>query len=200
DGGLKVDVQGWTDGEGLLSILPLLAEESDDEDDDEGQFDDLEDDDDRQQAAKSKVKVDPRREVTYDVFSEEIWPKICKKFGGKYHPSLVWTEIMSFIKGSFEALSKPSGILGKEEYFELGKKRAPNFTGRRTDMYDLFKKYDHFKKQKFLFDETDLVRSVYNRLKQETDISWVIHQVFVDETQDFTQAELCLLLRICQDP
>ncbi|XP_021354477.1 TPR and ankyrin repeat-containing protein 1-like [Mizuhopecten yessoensis] len=198
DGGLKVDVQGWTDGEGMLSILPLLAEESDDEDDDNGQFDDFEDDDDRQQAAK--VKVDPRREVTYDVFCEEIWPKICKKNSGKYHPSLVWTEIMSFIKGSFEALSKPSGILEKEEYFELGKKRAPNFSGRRTDIYDLFKKYEHFKKQKFLFDETDLVRSIYNRLQQETDISWAIHQVFVDETQDFTQAELCLLVRICQYP
>ncbi|XP_033726508.1 TPR and ankyrin repeat-containing protein 1-like [Pecten maximus] len=202
DGGLKVDVQGWTDGEGTLSILPLLAEDSDDEDDDDGQFDDIEDDDDdeRQQAAINEVKVDPRREITYDVFSKEIWPKICKKFSGKYHPSLVWTEIMSFIKGSFEALSKPNGILQKEEYFELGKKRAPSFSGRRSDIYDIFKRYDHFKKQKFLFDETDLVRSVYNRLKNETDISWVVHQVFVDETQDFTQAELCLLLRICQDP
>ncbi|XP_060067394.1 TPR and ankyrin repeat-containing protein 1-like [Ylistrum balloti] len=200
DGGLKVDVQGWTDGEGTLSILPLLAEESDDEDEDDGQFDDTEDDDNQLQAAVNKVKVDPRREVTYDVFSEEIWPKICKKFAGKYHPSLVWTEIMSFIKGSFEALSKPSGILQMEEYFELGKKRAPNFSGKRADIYDIFKRYNHFKKQKFLFDETDLVRSVYNRLKQETEVSWVIHQVFVDETQDFTQAELCLLLRICQDP
>ena len=29
---------------------------------------------------------------------------------------------------------------------------------------------------------------------------WVIHQFFVDETQDFTQAELCLLIRLCQNP
>ena len=29
---------------------------------------------------------------------------------------------------------------------------------------------------------------------------WVIHQIFVDETQDFTQAELCLLIRCCQNP
>jgi hypothetical protein len=31
-------------------------------------------------------------------------------------------------------------------------------------------------------------------------MKWVIHQIFVDETQDFTQAELCLLLGICQNP
>jgi hypothetical protein len=29
---------------------------------------------------------------------------------------------------------------------------------------------------------------------------WIIHQIYVDETQDFTQAELCLLLRVCQSP
>jgi hypothetical protein len=34
DGSLKVDIQGWTDGEGPLSILPLLQEDSGDEDDD----------------------------------------------------------------------------------------------------------------------------------------------------------------------
>jgi hypothetical protein len=33
DGSLKMDIQGWTDGEGPLSILPLLQEDSDDEDD-----------------------------------------------------------------------------------------------------------------------------------------------------------------------
>ena len=29
---------------------------------------------------------------------------------------------------------------------------------------------------------------------------WVIHQVYVDETQDFTQAELSLLISCCQNP
>lgn len=31
-------------------------------------------------------------------------------------------------------------------------------------------------------------------------MKWIIHQIYVDETQDFTQAELCLLLRVCHSP
>ena len=38
------------------------------------------------------------------------------------------------------------------------------------------------------------------RLKKEKEIYWIIHQIYVDETQDFTQAELCLLLRACHSP
>lgn len=48
-----------------------------------------------------------------------------------YHPSLVWTEIMSFIKGSFASLTKRKGHLDKESYEQLGRKQAPNFTGSR---------------------------------------------------------------------
>ncbi|KAL4228783.1 TPR and ankyrin repeat-containing protein 1 [Mactra antiquata] len=51
--------------------------------------------------ADGSLKVDPRREITYIVFVEEIWPKIQKK-DCNYHPSLVWMEIMSFIKASKE--------------------------------------------------------------------------------------------------
>jgi len=64
----------------------------------------------------------------------------------------------------------------------------------------LYLQYEHFKKMKFLFDEMDLVRNIYSRLKRKDAICWAIHEIFVDETQDFTQAELCLLLRICQNP
>lgn len=38
------------------------------------------------------------------------------------------------------------------------------------------------------------------RLKKEKEMKWIIHQIYVDETQDFTQAELCLLLRVCHSP
>uniref|UniRef100_K1PIT9 Lupus brain antigen 1-like protein n=1 Tax=Magallana gigas TaxID=29159 RepID=K1PIT9_MAGGI len=206
DGSLKVEVQGWAESDGAFSFLPMLEEGSDDEDeeDEDDQYQDADDseDDDNDQGTQNRPrkKVDPRREVTYEVFAEEVWPRISKKWSTRYHPSLIWMEIMSFIRGSFEALSKPSGYLSKEEYLDLGRKRAPNFSGEREQIYDIFKKYDHFKRQKFLFDETDLVQNVFNRLKKEKEMKWIIHQIYVDETQDFTQAELCLLLRVCHSP
>lgn len=142
----------------------MLSEESDDEDSQQQDTDDSEDDNNDQGTQnRPRKKVDPRKEVTYEVFAKEVWPCISKKCSEQYHPSLIWTEIMSFIKGSFEALSKPSGYLSKEEYFDLGRKRAPNFSGEREHIYEIFKKYDHFKRQKVLFDELDLVQNVFNR-------------------------------------
>ena len=203
DGSLKVDIQGWTDGDGPLSILPLLQENSDEETDSEEEDDPdfLQDEEEpANDNSKSRKKKDPRKEMTYELFAETIWPHINKGVGKKYHPSLVWTEVMSFIKGSYEALSKSSGHLNKKEYTELGRKRAPNFSGEREEIYTLFMRYEHARKQKFLFDETDLVRDIFHRLCIQGELDWVIHQIFVDETQDFTQAELCLLLRLCQNP
>ncbi|KAK3609568.1 hypothetical protein CHS0354_019581 [Potamilus streckersoni] len=203
DGSLKGDIQGWSENDGPLSILPLLNENSDG--DEEEAYDDRDDDMDDEDrdihvAGTHQTKVDPRREVAYELFVDEVWPRIKKKLKVNYHPSLVWTEIMSFIKGSFEALSKPCGYLSKEEYIEIGRKRAPNFSGERDRIYEYFTHYDHFKKQNSLFDETDLVHDIYKRLRNIQMTPWVIHQIFVDETQDFTQAELCLLIRICQNP
>ena len=37
-------------------------------------------------------------------------------------------------------------------------------------------------------------------MKGDMSLDWIIHQFYVDETQDFTQAELCLLIRCCQNP
>ncbi|XP_067665651.1 TPR and ankyrin repeat-containing protein 1-like [Haliotis asinina] len=201
DGSLAARVQGWGTQDDLFGFSPLEPD-SDEEDEEEAvDFDEeAENAPEQIRAARHQPKVDPRREVTYETFAEEIWPKILKKMSVNYHPSLVWTEIMSFIKGSFEALLKPNGHLSKDEYIELGKKRAPNFTGERDKVYELYLRYDHFKKQKFLFDEADLVQNIYKRLRSMNEQTWVIHQLYVDETQDFTQSELCVLLRINQNP
>ena len=55
---------------------------------------------DNQERGARTTKYDPRREVTYDVFAYDLWPKINKK-KLSYHPTLVWMEIASFIKGRF---------------------------------------------------------------------------------------------------
>lgn len=81
------------------------------------------------------------------------------------HPSLVWTEIMSFIKGSYESLYTEKGYLDKEEYIKLGRKRAPSFSGNRSQIYDIFLKYHNYKQQHSLFDEADLVYKLYCRLR-----------------------------------
>ncbi|XP_046565525.1 TPR and ankyrin repeat-containing protein 1-like isoform X2 [Haliotis rubra] len=197
DGSLGATVRGWEEQGDALGIS-LMDQDSDE--DFMGMNNDYDEDVQQQEAAAGlrQRKLNPRKEVTYEVFASTIWPKIKKK--AKYHPSLVWTEIMSFIKGSFEALATSEGHLSEKDYIEVGRKKAPNFSGLRKTVYQLFERYDFSKKQNLLFDKADLVSDIFKRLKKMNKLPWIVHQLYVDETQDFTQAELSVLIRITQHP
>ena len=118
----------------------------------------------------SKARSERMREVTYSVFEREIWPKIRHKTSKeiKCHPHLVWKEFASFIKGSHNAVietnSSKARCLSKEEYIDIGQKRAPDFDrGDREVIYELFKLYEKRKKEQYLFDEMDVVRCLGQR-------------------------------------
>lgn len=150
---------------------------------------------------ESSKKV--RREVTASYFKTNIWPEI-KKGNETMSPLLVWMEIKSFIKGSCEAIESEKGYLTEEEYIRVGQKAAPNFAGNRQQIYAFFERYKiHVQNHpsENLFDECDLVHNLFRRLPKEADkMKWVLHSIYIDEVQDFTQGELWLMLHNCSDP
>ena len=208
DGSLLRKIEGWGEEDNHLQFIP--ATESDDE------RSDNEDEEEEEVSgtgkgnkevtgrsrAQGKEERDPRREITYQLFQAEIWPKMKKSSKEKidYHPTLVWTEIRSFLKGSAEALLSENGVLSLEDYESLGKKKAPNFSADRKVVYDLFCVYQRVHSSNRMFDEADLVFNIHKRLQGIPAPEWSIHQFYVDETQDFTQAELSLLIRCCRFP
>jgi hypothetical protein len=148
-------------------------------------------------------------EVTALYFKDHIWRKIFpqhaqkgKGKGKEFEPMLVWTEIQSFIKGSESALRK-GRPLNLEEYKILGDRMAPSYAAHRDAIYDIFMKYQEYQHGQRhivrLYDECDLIFSIYNRLKSLKDVPWSIHSLFVDEVQDFTQAELAVLVHCTRD-
>nr|XP_056713031.1 TPR and ankyrin repeat-containing protein 1 [Euleptes europaea] len=191
DGSLKRFITGWSAKDDCL--ISNWQEEDDDVD--------LEVDyDEDEKAAEIHAKEhDPRVYVTYGTFAHEIWPKMVK---GKcpYNPALVWKEIKSFLKGSIEALCSPQGILTEEEYKKLGRKRSPNFKEDRSEIYQLFCVYQQIKSLGGYFDEEDLLYNLSQRLMKLNDLPWCIHELYGDEIQDFTQAELVLLMKCIDDP
>ena len=198
DGSLAREVAGWGENNNQLSFIPDVA--FDDDIDDIAPLDGATDDDVLTQKQHRK-KRDPRREVTYEVFVHELWPKMNKKLQLDCHASLVWMEIRSFIQGSFEALMGETGYLSLDEYLQLGKKRAGNFNSDRSDVYELYKEYRRLKQNMSMYDENDVVYHLYHRLTSNGAApEWIVHEFYVDETQDFTQAELCLLIRCAADP
>ena len=207
DGSLLRKIEGWGEEDNHLQFIPATESDddrSDNEDEEEevagtrkGNREVTE-----RSKAQAKEERDPRREITYQVFQAEIWPKMKKSSKMKidYHPTLVWTEIRSFIKGSAEALLSENGVLSLEDYESLGKKKAPNFSADRKVVYDLFRVYQRVRSSNRMFDEADLVFNIHRRLQSIPAPEWSIHQFYVDETQDFTQAELSLLIRCCRFP
>ncbi|NXU87811.1 TRNK1 protein, partial [Xiphorhynchus elegans] len=191
DGSLKRIIVGWSPQEDL--VIPNWQDE-----DEEGNLE-AEHSDDGGAADAYPRESDPWTFVTYDVFAKEIWPKMIK---GKslYNPALVWKEIKSFLKGSFEALSCFGGKLTEEQYKQLGRKRSPNFTEDRSEIYHLFCLYQQILSQRGYFDEEDLLYNLSQRLSKLKMLPWSIHEFYGDEIQDFTQAELALLMKCINDP
>ena len=149
------------------------------------------------------VKNDKQwQKVDATYFCEKLWRKVAKGICDvkKINPLLVWIEIKSFIKGSSQTLQTSHGYLSYEEYLNLGNKMAPDFVGHREMAYNLFKRYEEIKKRNGYFDDGDLVFNLFQRLSKLDDVNWCIHQFYIDEVQDFTQAELTLLLHCCRWP
>ena len=203
DGSLEVKILSSDyDHENPDTLLDLIEEESDDEDDE------IEDHDAQQEhdSKKKPLQMQEYKEVTASLFEKQIWPDILKKSSRnckEIDPLLVWMEIKSFIKGSRQAVESEKGYLSEEEYEVLGKKMAPNFPGNRSEIYELFKLYQNFlqrERHQHLFDECDFIHSIHTRLKNSDYLDWSIHNFYVDEVQDFTQAELSVLLQVCRNP
>ncbi|XP_058513135.1 TPR and ankyrin repeat-containing protein 1 isoform X1 [Ochotona princeps] len=191
DGSLKRNIRGWSTQEDL--VIPSWQE-----DEEEAEADGESSKEDK--AVETHAgDGDPRVYVTFEVFTNEIWPKMTK---GKssYNPALVWKEIKSFLKGSFEALTCPQGRLTAEAYEKLGRKRSPNFKEDRSKIYNLFCLYQKIRSQKGYFDDEDVLYNLYWRVSELKVLPWSIHELYGDEIQDFTQAELVLLMKCINDP
>ncbi|NXY88396.1 TRNK1 protein, partial [Alcedo cyanopectus] len=191
DGSLKKTIVGWSPQDDL--VVPHWKDE-----DEEGNVE-AERGNEEGAADGYSRESDPRIFVTYSVFANEIWPRMIK---GKslYNPALIWKEIKSFLKGSFEALGCFGGKLTEEQYKKLGRKRAPNFREDRSEIYHLFCLYQQIRSQRGYFDEEDLLYHLSQRLSKLRELPWSIHEFYGDEVQDFTQAELALLMKCINDP
>lgn len=156
-------------------------------------------------------------EVTLHVFKQRLWPKMKARGGdaaaskGGSHqgasldPALVWTEIKSYIKGSVEGMlahlaadDASDGLEArqarlKQAYLGLGRKRVSMDAGVRERVWELYLVYQRLRREQGLWDEGDLVLNLYRRLRRHGPSGILFHHCYVDEVQDFTQAELLLV-------
>eukprot|EP00741_Cyanophora_paradoxa_P017382 tig00020964_g16791.t1 len=146
------------------------------------------------------------RLVTYELFEEELWPALSsakgsssKRPSGLPHSMLVWTEFLSLIQGSVESLGRDEGYLDQEAYFALGRNRSRLDEEQRRAIYELHGAYRDAKRRRNLYDVTDAVHHIYREVNRQGYTGPPIHEIIVDEVQDFTQAELALAAAVSGD-
>ena len=197
-------------------------------------------------------------EITFETFERVLWPLMlgrgvpsaedAKAPLAETHPSkdlldkvrrapvkasLVFREIVSYIKGSSLALDAEGGRLSRAAYLALGKKMAPSFekvdrgggaagsgggsgsgaggggdgdgafsgaggVGREY-VYELYLKYEAWKEAFGAYDVLDACFHIYRGLRAGGYRGPPLDEIYVDEVQDFTQAELRLFLEVARD-
>jgi len=109
--------------------------------------------------------------------------------------ALAWEEIRGIVKGACLDPARP--MLAREEYEELGRKRAPLFVGERPRLYAVARRYADWLAHERREDDVDLARAALRRASHGAE--WRFDAIVCDEIQDLTEVEMALLLALHRD-
>mmetsp|Transcript_14447 Transcript_14447/g.40206 ORF Transcript_14447/g.40206 Transcript_14447/m.40206 type:complete len:2450 (-) Transcript_14447:2893-10242(-) len=138
------------------------------------------------------------RKMDFARFKRDVYGGSSTNRNLQIDPLLVYTNIRTFCKGSIEALQAPNQILGKDDFLELGERRCRLGKTHREFVYDIFLRYQKTLSEQNLWDDCDRITALILRLqearRQNGSAFDKIHRskIYVDEIQDYTQAEVCL--------
>jgi superfamily I DNA/RNA helicase len=81
----------------------------------------------------------------------------------------------------------------------LGKRQNRLDQNQRKVSYSIFEAYGNFMKEKNLWDDTDRVSKIVIKLSQNAQTRHALkhNRFYVDEVQDFTQAEIAMFFQCC---
>ncbi|KAE8790127.1 putative ATP-dependent helicase [Hordeum vulgare] len=140
------------------------------------------------------------KEVTYEKFAASYWPHFNADLTKKFDASTVFTEIISHIKGGYQASRPSTGKLERPDYVMLSDKRFSSLNSEKRDrIYDIFLDYESMKCSAREFDLSDFVNSLHKCLVSEGYNGDMLDIVYVDEVQDLTMTQIVLLKYVCRN-
>ena len=105
-------------------------------------------------------------------------------------PEIIYKEIYGMIFGKYE-LDTPQYMMSREEYANA---RSDSFTARECDViYSVAVDYDEFLKKRGYTDNNLMSREILSKVTAPKYSVGII-----DEAQDFTQVNLCLMKQLCR--
>uniref|UniRef100_A0A453CVH1 UvrD-like helicase ATP-binding domain-containing protein n=1 Tax=Aegilops tauschii subsp. strangulata TaxID=200361 RepID=A0A453CVH1_AEGTS len=140
------------------------------------------------------------KEVTYEKFAATYWPRFNADLTKNLDASTVFTEIVSHIKGRYQASSPYISKLGRQDYVILSDKRFSSLNSEKRDrIYNIFVDYESMKSTAREFDLSDFVNSLHTSLVSEGYNGDLLDFVYIDEVQDLTMTQIALLKYVCRN-
>ena len=142
----------------------------------------------------------PSQRMDFGRFKREVYQP---ESSGGLDALVVWTNIRSFIKGSIEALLSSCHVLTESDYLDLGKRRCRLSPEQRKSVYATYERYATYTKEHRLWDDCDRITSLVQRMEHtrasdpESFQQVRYSKLYVDEVQDYTQAEIALFFYLC---
>ncbi|VFQ72468.1 unnamed protein product [Cuscuta campestris] len=141
-----------------------------------------------------------RKEVNFDRFCCLYWPRFNSQLTKILDVAKVFTEIISHIKGAFQACEKSDAKLSRDKYISMSDKRISTLNEKKREaIYDIFLDYEKMKKKRGEFDLADLVNDIHLRLNEENWEGDKLDFVYIDEVQDLTMRQILLFKYVCQN-
>ena len=134
--------------------------------------------------------------VDFNMFKMVFFPSIRKRC--PMEPSILWTQIRSFIKGSIEAVMQRR-YLTKDEYLQLGVDRCRLNNKQRAIAYEAYQLYEMYQTDHNYWDISDHMFHTTLVMLESSEQQGLssYHKVYCDEVQDLTQSELAILFMLC---
>ncbi|CAM0903002.1 unnamed protein product [Alopecurus aequalis] len=140
------------------------------------------------------------KEVTYEKFAASYWPRFNADLTKNLDASIVFTEIISHIKGRYQARGPYTSKLGRQDYVMLSDKRFSSLNSEKRDsIYSIFIAYESLKSTAGEFDLSDFVNSLHISLVSEGYNGDLVDFVYIDEVQDLTMTQIALLKYVCRN-
>lgn len=146
--------------------------------------------------------------VDFERFANEYYPHFREEQKAAADAALIYSEIMTHIRGSLQALHSAEGYLSSEEYLQLGTLRHSTLgESQRVHIYDAFVKYEKMKAEVGIqrklpdYDISEVVFSVHKALEVTPlpeDV--MMTSVFVDEVQDLAPSQIALFKHCSINP
>nr|GEX72619.1 UvrD-like helicase, ATP-binding domain, P-loop containing nucleoside triphosphate hydrolase [Tanacetum cinerariifolium] len=140
------------------------------------------------------------KEVTFDKFCSFYWPHFNSNLTKKLDGSIVFTEIISHIKGGVQTGECIHRKLSYKGYCLLAESRTSTLNKEKREIvYILFEAYEKMKSERGEYDLGDLVNDIHHRLKNRKYKGDQMDFVYIDEVQDLSMRQTSLFKYIFQN-